>query len=308
MIATPTDSPRAGRRVLRRRERTPMRPVPFALAIPGIVFLVAFHFVAIGAGAWYAFTDWSGLGTAHFVGLANFRHIFHDPVASAALKHTFELAIPFFVLANVFGLGLAIALNRTLKTRNFLRSVFFLPVAMSSLAVAFVWQYILSYTGALNQFLGFMGLKSWERPWIGDPKWAIWTILVVLVWQYSGLAMVIFLAGLQGIPDEVVEAARVDGAGAWMRFRRVILPFLAPAIVVNATLMTLTGLRVFDQIIALTQGGPVNATETLATQVWEQSFIDANFGYGAALALTLSAFIAGLVLLQMALLRFRRAD
>jgi raffinose/stachyose/melibiose transport system permease protein len=146
-----------------------------------------------------------------------------------------------------------------------------------------------------------------EQAWLGDPQWALWTIWVVMVWQYSGLTMVIYLAGLQGIPDELLEAAAVDGASAWMRFRRVILPLLAPATTVCATLTLIFGLRVFEQVIALTNGGPVNASETLATQVYKQTFALGRFGYGAALALVLTGLIAVLGLAQLTLLRTREA-
>jgi raffinose/stachyose/melibiose transport system permease protein len=272
-----------------------------------LLFLVGFHFAPIVAGGWYAFTDWNGLSRANFIGLDNFRELFHDPVTSGALKHTLYLAGSFFVLVNAFGLLLALGLNRTLKSRHILRALFFAPVVMSPLAVSYIWQYIFDYHGGLNQLLGAVGLDSWERGWLGDPSWALWTILVVLVWQYSGLAMVIYLAGLQGIPEELLEASAVDGASVWMRFRTLILPLLAPAITVNATLTLIFGLRVFDQVIALTNGGPVNASETLATQVWKQTFVLGRFGYGAANALILTALIAGLALAQLAILRRREA-
>jgi len=130
-------------------------------------------------------------------------------------------------------------------------------------------------------------------------------VLVVLVWQFSGLTMVIYLAGLQGISDELIEASAVDGATAWVRFRRIVFPLLAPAITVCATLTLIFGLRVFDQVVALTGGGPVDSTETLATQVWKQTFANGQFGYGAALALVLTAVIAVLSLGQLAILRAR---
>ena len=141
------------------------------------------------------------------------------------------------------------------------------------------------------------------RPWPRIPHHAGWTILVVLIWQYSGLAMVIYLAGLQGISDELYEAAAVDGASLWRQFRRITLPLLAPAITASATITLIFGLRVFDQVLGLTGGGPVDSTETLATQVYKQAFAFGRFGYGAALALILTALIAVLGLAQLLLLR-----
>jgi len=306
--AVPAPAPARGRstgRFARTRRQGGPRRVSWFLVLPGLFCLFAFHIVPSVAGGWYAFTDWDGLSQAHWIGLDNFSRVFSNPTSKNALLHTFELGGAFFVLANAIGLGLALALNRTLKSRNALRSIFFLPVAMSPLAVAFIWQYIFDYDGALNRALGAVGLESWKHTWLGDPKWALWTVLVVLVWQFSGLTMVIYLAGLQGISDELIEASAVDGANTWTRFRRIVLPLLAPAITVAATLTMIYGLRVFDQVVALTGGGPVDSTETLATQVWKETFANGHFGYGAALSLILTAVIAVLSLGQLAVLRAR---
>jgi raffinose/stachyose/melibiose transport system permease protein len=156
--------------------------------------------------------------------------------------------------------------------------------------------------------LGEVGLESWQRAWLGDPGWALIAVLLVLVWQQSGLTMVIYLAGLQSIPDDLVEASVVDGASSWLRFRRITLPLLRPAFIIASTLTLIFGLRVFDQILGLTGGGPVGATETLATQVWKQSFADGRFGYGAALSIVLTLVIGTLALLQLVVLRKQEPD
>jgi raffinose/stachyose/melibiose transport system permease protein len=291
--------------VPRRRRRGGPRQVPWLLLLPALAIVLAFQFAGPGAGAWYAFTNWTGINHAKWIGLANFREIFRTSDTRNALFNTLKITGAYLVLVNTVGLLLALALNRVLKTRNLLRSLFFLPTVMSPIAVTFVWQYIFDYQGALNQFLGVLGLDSWKQPWLGSPTWAIWTVLVVLVWQGSGLAMVIYLAGLQGIPEELDEAATVDGASSFMRFRRITLPLLAPAITVTATLSLIFGLRTFDQVLALTGGGPVGASETLATQVYKQTFVLGRFGYGAAFALILTALILVLAISQLTILRAR---
>jgi raffinose/stachyose/melibiose transport system permease protein len=291
-------------RLTRRRKGGPRR-ASWWLALPSVAFLVAYHFVAPLSAVWYAFTDWNGLGVAKWVGLDNFRQILRAPETRGALIHTLELAAALLVIANVLGCALALALNRSVKSRHILRSLFFLPAVVSPLATAYVWQYIFTYDGALNRFLGFVGLDGWQKPWLGDPTWALWTILVVLVWQFSGLTMIIYLAGLQGIPAELDEAAAVDGASTWFRLRKITLPMLAPALTVAATLSLIFGLRVFDQVLALTAGGPVGATETLATQVWQQTFAYGRFGYGAALSLVLAGLVAVLAIGQLMVLRRR---
>jgi len=289
-------------RALRLRRRR-LGQVPWALALPGFAALVAFHFAAIGFGAYYAFTNWNGLAHSSWVGLRNFREIVDDASARGALWHTLELAGGFVVLTNAIGLALALGLNRAVKTRHLLRSLFFLPVALSPLAIAYIWGWIFYYQGALNRVLGSVGLSSLKRDWLGNPSTALWSILVVMVWQFSGLAMVLYLAGLQSVSEDIYEAMLVDGASPWFRFRKVVLPLLAPAMTVSATLTLIIGLRVFDQLKALTDGQPVGATETLALEVYQQTFYLLRFGYGAALALILTALITVFALTQLALLR-----
>jgi len=180
-------------------------------------------------------------------------------------------------------------------------------VIMSSLAVSYIWQFIFDYRGPLNQLFRFVGLDSWQQAWLGSPRFALWTIFVVMVWQFAGLTMVMYLAGLQGIPEELDEAAAVDGASLLFRVRRVTLPLLAPAVTVAVTYTLINGLRVFDQVLALTGGGPVTSSETLATQVYKQTFVNGRFGYGAALALVLTVLIAIASLVQLGILRARES-
>jgi raffinose/stachyose/melibiose transport system permease protein len=277
-------------------------PVPWLLALPGLAALFAFHFVPIGFGAYYAFTSWNGVTHAGWVGLRNFREIADDATARGALFHTLELAGCFVLATNGIGLALALGLNRAVRTRHLLRSVFFAPVAVSPVAIGFLWLWIFDPQGGLNRLLGGVGLSSLERPWLGDPSTALWTVLVVMVWQFSGLAMVLYLAGLQGVSDEIYEATLVDGASPWFRFRKVVLPLLAPAVTVSATITLLIGLRSFDQIKALTDGGPAGASETLATQVYRQISLG-RYGYGSAFALLLAALVGAAALTQLALLR-----
>jgi raffinose/stachyose/melibiose transport system permease protein len=148
-------------------------------------------------------------------------------------------------------------------------------------------------------------LGSLQRAWVADPAAALWTVFVVLVWQFSGLMMMFYLAGLYSIPDDIDEAAAVDGAGPLALVRHVTLPLLAPSITVSLTFSAIVGLRVFDQVVALTNGGPAGVTETLATQVYKQTWTLGRFGYGAAFALLLSLFVAIVAIGQLVILRSR---
>ena len=291
-----------GQRVLGRRYRP---TAPLAWLVPGLVLLLGAHYIAVVAGAWYAFTDWNGLSSPNLVGLRNFEQIFRDPAARLAFVNTIVLAVTFVLGANVIGLLLALGLHRAVKSRNLLRSAFFAPVALSPLAVSYIWQFILSFEGPLNVALGAFGLGAWRRPWVADPAAALWTVLVVLIWQFSGLMMMFYLAGLNSISEEVDEAAAVDGAGALERVWHITLPLLAPALTVALTFSAVLGLRVFDQVVALTNGGPAGVTETLATQVYKQTWALGRFGYGAAFALLLSAFVGLVALAQLVVLRRR---
>ena len=274
-------------------------------AAPGVALVVGVHYAATSVGGFFAFTNWSGIGTFDWIGIDNFVRIFENPAMIGALWNTLFLALLSVVLINVLGLALAVAINRTLKTRYALRVLFFMPVVLSPLAVAYIWKYIFSYDGPLNAVLRVLGLEDVARAWTGDPSFAIWTILIVLVWQQTGFAMVIYLAGLASVPVEIEEAAAIDGAGVWQRFWHVTLPAIRPAVAIATTLGIVQGLRVFDQIMAMTAGGPAGATETLATQVYKQAFTLSNFGYGAALALLLTAMILVFAIIQQRVTRSR---
>jgi raffinose/stachyose/melibiose transport system permease protein len=260
-------------------------------ALPAIVMVLLIHYIGTAGGAFYAFTDYTGIGDFNFIGLENFQRIFDDPTMVGALRNTLFVAFGFLIATNVIGLLLALALNRTLKSRYVLRALFFMPVVLSPLAVSYIWKFIFQFNGPLNQFLGAVGLESLQKTWLADPTLALWCVLFVMTWQTFGLVMVIYLAGLATVPMEIEEAAALDGAGTWSRFWHVTVPLIRPSLVIASALMLIQGLRVFDQVMALTGGGPGGATETLATQVYKETFALSNFGFGAALALMLTVII-----------------
>ena len=265
-------------------------------AMPAVVMVLAIHYIATAGGAFYAFTDWTGIGDFEFIGLDNFRRIFETPALIGSLKNTLFLAFGFLILTNVLGLALALAVNRTLKTRVLLRVLFFMPVVLSPLAVSYIWKFIFDFNGPLNDAIGWFGIEP--KVWLADPRLALWAVLIVMAWQTTGMCMVIFLAGLATVPPEIEEAAALDGASTWRRFRYITVPSIRPSIAIASTLMLVQGLRVFDQVMALTGGGPAGATETLATQVYKQTFALSNFGFGAALALLLTLLMLVFSVLQ----------
>lgn len=279
--------------------------VPWFIVFPGVACALIGHFIAPLKGAFYAFTDFKGIGDYNFVGLDNFKMIFQSAADRTALFNTLKLAVPFVILVNVLGLLLALALLNRLKTRRILRSVFFIPAVMIPLAVTQVWKYGLNFDGPLNMLLRAAGLDSMCKNWLGDADTALWCILIVLLWQNAGYAMVIINAGLQSIPGDLYEAAEIDGASGWHRFRYVTLPLLAPSFTIVITLMTVTGLRVFDQVLGLTGGGPAGMTQTLASDFYMQTWTYSRYGYGTALALLLTLLVSIIGVLQVTVLAKR---
>jgi raffinose/stachyose/melibiose transport system permease protein len=279
--------------------------VPAWWALPGILVVLGLIYLPTALGGFYAFTDWQGIGGWHWVGVQNFRTIFQDKELLGSLEHTLFLSFAFLVLTNVFGMLFALALNRSLKTRYLLRTLVFMPVVLAPIAVSYVWGFIFAFNGPLNQALGHLGLDSWKHDWLAGPTSAMVCILTVMVWQNIGFVMVIYLAGLASVPIELEEAAALDGAGRWTRYWHITLPTIRPAVAIATTLMLIQGLRVFDQIMALTGGGPAGATQTLATEIYQQTLVFGKFGFGAALALLLSVMILVLSGLQQLVTRER---
>lgn len=254
-------------------------------------------------GSLYAFTDWDGLSPdPQWVGWDNFVRIWTDPAGATAIANTVIIAVSVTLIQNVVGLLIALGLNSRIKSRNVLRVVIFAPVVITSIAVGFLWKNLLAPDGAINQALEAIGLGALQQNWLGNPDTALWSVIIVVFWQFVGYSMVIFLAGLQGIPQEILEAAAIDGAGPIRRFWSVVRPLLTPAITINVMLSLISGLKLFDQVLAMTGGGPGGATATISTLIYTNAFNLGRFGYGAALALVLSVFVAIAAIIQYRLL------
>ncbi|MCU1410465.1 MAG: Carbohydrate transporter rane protein 1, family [Rhodoglobus sp.] len=275
----------------RARARRGSRYWPFI--VPAVVFYVFVVLVPGIQGAGFSFTDWDGLNPSFsFVGIDNYIRLAGDPQAVRAVLNTLGLALVATVLENLIGLLLALALNGRLKSRHILRVVFFAPVVILTIVIAFLWQYIYTPDGPLNSVLRGIGLDGLAQNWLGDPKIALWSIAAIVIWQFSGYSMIIFLAGLQSVPVEQLEAASLDGAGPFARFWHVVRPLLAPAITVNLMLSLIRGFMVFDQIWVTTQGGPAQSTDSLSTLVYRNAFQYGELGYSAAIAVVLTVFVA----------------
>jgi multiple sugar transport system permease protein len=246
-------------------------------------------------------TSWDLLTPPTFVGLGNFTHLLSDERFLTALRNTTFFTLTSAPLGIALGLGIALALNQQLRGISWIRTAYFLPLVTSTVAISLVWSWIYSPDkGPLNALLGAIGLPA--QKWITDPFWAMPAIVVMSVWQGLGTTVIIFLAGLQGIPEEYYDAASVDGAGTLARLRRITLPLLTPSIFFTGILALIDSFQVFDQIYVLARPGrPTDATVTLVYMIYENGFQNFKMGYGAAAAWILFLIVAVLTMIYFKL-------
>lgn len=257
---------------------------------PALIVFVAFVILPVVMAAYYGFFSWSGYGPAtDFVGLRNYITILTDPAFLEALGHNAFIVVGSLVLQGPIALGLALLLNRKLKFQGTIRVLIFVPYVISEVVVGLGWGLMLQSNGALNGLLEKLGLGGLRTDWISDPNIAIWTLLIIITWKYIGFAVILFLAGLQGIPDELTEAAEIDGATYWQVQRHIVLPLLGPTVRIWAFLSIIGSLQLFDlvwiiwgQYVASTAG-----TSTMATYMVANGRNAGSFGYGNAVAVVM---------------------
>ncbi|KAK1186004.1 sugar ABC transporter permease [Streptomyces sp. NBS 14/10] len=229
---------------------------PWWFALPAVVVFAGFFLLPNLLNFFYPFTNWSAYHTdISFAGFDNFTTIADDGSLLRAIRTTLVYAVLAALFQNVFGLVLALLLEQDTRFNRFFRAVFFLPVLISALAVGYVFQALLDQDGAVNQLLGT------DIPWLGSTTWTMVLVSAIHGWKWMGLAMLIYLAGLKGIPGDMLEAAKVDGAGAWRTFWSIRFPMLAPAVTFNVTTALIGSMNTFDIVQATTGGGPASSTE-----------------------------------------------
>ena len=249
---------------------------------------------------WLSLFDWSGVGAVGaFVGLENFGQVVRSDRFWRAALHSGQLFAFIFVFQNTVSLGLALMLNRRSAMTHVYRAIVFLPVVMSAVATGIIWILMLDpVIGVVNPVLRDIGLAGWQREWQADPDWAMKTVMLVQAWQWNGMAVVLYLAGLQGVPEDLRHAALVDGARRWQVFRDVTFPMLAPAFTVVTVLSFILIFRAFDLIYVMTKGGPANSTSLGIFYIYQQAFQFNDYGYAAAM----SSFLVLLLLAATALM------
>ncbi|HMN27702.1 MAG TPA: sugar ABC transporter permease, partial [Caldilineaceae bacterium] len=242
---------------------------PYLWVLPAVLVYLVFKIAPMIAGLYLSLLQWDGIEPAKFVGLQNYRRMFGDEIIGLAFLNNTKYAIGTVVGKIVVSLFLAVLLNGALRGRSFYRTTLFLPVVMSFVVVGILWTWLYNAQfGLVNSLFRGLGLDFLIADWLGDPKIALWSLMVVDVWKWYGFHMVIFLAGLQTIPNELYEAARIDGATRWQQFWRITLPLLQPVMVVNVTLAFMGAFNVFDVPYVMTEGGPANSTMVMALHIY----------------------------------------
>ncbi|MDX6257224.1 MAG: raffinose/stachyose/melibiose transport system permease protein [Frankiales bacterium] len=292
---------------VRRRRRVRWNPA-YAFIAPSLLLITVFILEPIVQTAWMSLHDWSiGEAGHRFRGLANYSGMLHDHRFWNALKVTCTYTAAVCVGQVAIGLLLAEALRRTTWFTALLRAAFFFPFISSLAVVGIVWKFLLDpQVGLVDAWLGGLGLT--QPDWLQSTSLALPTLVVVGIWKNFGFTMIVLLAGIQGIPDYLYEAASLDGAGAWGRFRHVTLPSLRPSLLFTIVIATITGLQLFDLPYVMTSGGPLFHTESIVQYLYQRGFIDFDLGYAAAIAWVLFLLILAVSLVQLRLLRYRDVD
>lgn len=280
--------------------------VYFLMTIPALVLFFVFHTYPALEGIFYSFTNWPGYGDFQFVGLKNYLNLLKDGRAWDSYLFTFKFAIISTLLVNLLSMLAAVLLNERIKLKRLLRAVYFLPNVLSILIIGFIFNYIFTYLlPALGERLGITALAT---NILGNPALAWVGVVFVAVWQASAFNTLLYLAGLQAIPDDLYEAASIDGAGRWQRFARITFPLIAPFFTINMVLAMKNFLMVFDHIMALTGGGPGRATESISLLIYRGGFQGGEFAYQSANAVIYFLVILVVSFLQIKFLQKREVS
>jgi raffinose/stachyose/melibiose transport system permease protein len=275
---------------------------PVLLAFTVVVLIPFF------TGIYYAFTDWNGVtGAIKWVGLDNFKYLFtQDKQFQSSFILTTKYTVVAIILTNVIGFGLAILVTQRLKTSNILRTVFFMPNLIGGLLLGFIWQFI--FVKGFASIGQLTGIPLFNLAWLGDANTAFWGIVIVSVWQGAGYIMIIYIAALQNVPQELIEAAKIDGANKWQILRHITMPLVAPAVTICLFLTTASSFKVFDANLSLTGGGPFKSTEMLALNIYTEAFVNNRYGVGEAKALIFFIVVAAITVLQVTISKKREVE
>lgn len=279
----------------------------YLMTVPAVVLFAVFHTFPAIQGIFYSFTNWDGLSlTYDFVGFKNYYYLFRDETVWHSYLFTFQFAIVSTILVNVLSLAIAIGLNEKIKFKNFFRAVYFLPNVLSVLIVGYIFNYL--FANVLPVWGEKLGIEALSTNILGSEKWAWIGIVIVAVWQACAFNTILYLAGLQTVPSELYEASSLDGASKWQNFRHITFPMIAPFFTINMVLAMKNFLMVFDQVVALTGGGPGRATESISLLIYNGGFQGGEFAYQSANSVIYFIVIMAVSILQIKFLQKREVD
>ncbi|GKX30345.1 putative ABC transporter permease protein AmyD [Vallitalea longa] len=278
------------------------------MILPAFILFFIFFIYPLIKGIGLSLTDYDGMTKANFIGLKNFVDFFHDSRAKNDVINTVLFALGSAPLLNIFGFLYALLLDSKFKGKSIARTIIYLPAVVSPLIMGYIWYFILQpQRGFLFSTLARLGLDLTNFNWLGNRYMALWVIIVVNVWQFVGMTMVVYLAGLQSIPEEMHEAGKIDGATYWQRIRYIVLPMMIQPIKINVTTNIIGSLSVFEIIMALTDGGPGYSTESLSIYIMRMCY-GSSTGYSTAVAIILFLIILLPVLISLKLMKSKEYD
>jgi len=270
--------------------------------LPAFILYSIFFLYPLFSGVLYSFTKWNGISfSKEFIGVENFKEIFSDKRFLDSLLFTFKYAVLNVIFINILAFALALMLDRTVKGIGFLRSIFFMPNVISMVIVGFIWQFI--FMNVVGEVSKFTGLPFLNQSWLGDPNIALYSVTLVSVWRGTGYMMIIYLAGLQTINSEIIDASRIDGASNWGKFIYIILPLMIPSINICLFMTIANSFKMFDLVFAMTRGGPGYATEVISLNIYNEAFLNDRYGYGIAKAVVLAIIIMIVTYIQLKALK-----
>ena len=284
--------------------------VAFAFIAPAFILFTLFVIVPTISSVYYSFTSWDGISSdIKFIGLANYKEIFTSARFGNALKNTAILTVFISLFENAMALCLALIVDNVRWGKNFFRSAFYIPVLISGIVSGFIWKIMYNYNfGTINSMLQNVGLENLKQDWLGNTALTLPMIGIVLIWKGAGYYMIIYLASLQGVPVELIEAAEIDGANVWQRFKSITVPLISGAFTINFTLSLIKGLKVFDEINVMTDGGPGFTSETLVYLLYKVGFNEGRQGFGTAVGIMLLFIIINLNSIQQKFLKSREVQ
>ncbi|PRO65858.1 carbohydrate ABC transporter permease [Alkalicoccus urumqiensis] len=278
----------------------------YLFLVPGFILYSIFFLYPTVSAFFYSFTDWDGISSEFdFVGVDNYiRAATNDSIFAQAVGNNLSFMLFVVIFQTIFSLIFAIILIKNTKFNIFLRALFFFPTILSSVSVAFIWSFIYDPSmGLLNTFLGISGLEALQQNWLGNQNIAIYSLAFTQVWFHTGQMLIIFVAGLHAIPNDLYEVAKIEGASKWQTFKKITWPLLAPSATIVVAYTTIQSFKAFDLIFATTRGGPNHSTEIIATYIYEVAFRSYNFGYASSISVIFMVIIAIITYLQFKVLR-----